>query len=85
LGCVLILAEDLEGLKRISARLKKRNDAAVRHRPKLDQRKRPKGPEWAKLMNARRMLVQPVAERRRLARRAAILRWRAVKEAARRP
>jgi hypothetical protein len=90
LGAKLMLVEDLEGLRKISSRLEKRDERAVRQQAVGKRKKRrvyPKlGPEWGRMMAARRVLSQSPRERSRIARVAGLsrwLKWRDIKEAAR--
>jgi len=83
LGLMLIVVEDAEMLARIASQMQLRErpiPADADHKmPTTKRRKRwrfPKGPEFAKLMRARSLVKMSDAERRRLARRAARLRWR---------
>jgi hypothetical protein len=75
LGVKLIMVEDSDALRRIGPRLKKRNDASVRYASGRARKKRKLGPEWGKLMAARRVLSQSPSERSQIARRAAVIRW----------
>jgi hypothetical protein len=79
LGLCLVVTEDLEALRRISSRLKKRNDASVRMPTK--KRRKKLGPEWGRLMNAKRHLALSPRRRSELSRQASLVRWRDVKNA----
>jgi hypothetical protein len=84
LGVKLIMVEDRDALRRIGPRLTKRNAASVRYASARARKKRPKlGPEWGRMMAARRVLSQSPSERSRIARKAAIIRWKDVKDAMR--
>jgi hypothetical protein len=77
LGLALVVVEDHEGLRRISHRLKKRNHASVR----MPTRKRHKrlGPEWGRLMSAKRNLKLSPRRRSQISRHAAEVKWRAIR------
>jgi hypothetical protein len=87
LGVKLIMVENLDALRRFAPRLTKRNAASVRYASGRTRKKRPKlGPEWGKVMAARRVLSQSPSERSRIARLAAVsrwIKWRDIKEATR--
>jgi hypothetical protein len=82
LGLCLQVVEDPAAMARIGPRLKRRNDASVRYASGKRRRKRPKlGPQWARLMNAKRTLALSPMRRTELSRQAARVRWRDVKAA----
>ena len=84
LGVKLIMVENLDALRRFAPRLTKRNAASVRYASGRTRKKRPKlGPKWGKLMAARRVLSQSPRQRSQIARRAAVIRWKDVRETVR--
>jgi hypothetical protein len=80
LGLVLIVAEDSESL----ARLAERTEASRKMRATTKTRRHrfPKGPEFARIMAARRALKQTPRQRSASARRAAKARWSKAAKAA---
>jgi hypothetical protein len=81
LGLCLQVVEDPAAMARIGPRLTKRHAASVRYASGRRRKKRPKlGPEWGKLMAARRVLSQSPSERSQIAKRAAVIRWSVVKQ-----
>jgi hypothetical protein len=87
LGLCLQVVEDQAAMARIGPRLTKRHAASVRYASGRRRKKRPKlGPEWGRLMAARRILSQSPSERSRIAALAAErrwLKWRDIKETVR--
>ena len=76
LGLRLLVAEDAETMRQFAPRLEKRQRASVRVASGKRRKKRPKlGPEWARLMNARRSLLLSPTKRKRIAKHAALVRW----------
>jgi hypothetical protein len=84
MGCALILVEDLAQVERIRKRLVKRKwwpkDKHAFHTMPTTRRRRrwtfPSGPEFAKLMNARRNCALDPHQRSAISRKAAKARWR---------
>jgi hypothetical protein len=86
LGLCLQVVEDPAAMARIGPRLTKRNAASVRYANGRTRKKRPElDSAWGKRMAALRVLTQTPCERSRIARLAAVSRWkwRDIKEATR--
>lgn len=81
LGIALVVVEDLEAVRRITSRLKKREHAGLRVLAKGKRKARRYSafrlaPEFAKLVRANQLLNQSGSERKRIAKTAARARWR---------
>lgn len=85
MGLMLIVVEDVETLTRITKRMEKRQrpvaDASESMLPKRKRNRRGfRGSDASRVLNARRSLVLPEVKRRRIAKGAALARWRRKKD-----
>ena len=82
LGLAIVVTEDPDALRRISARLEKRHNASVRDAHARNRRKpRRIGTERARRLAELRVLSQSPRRRSQVAKRAAVIRWSDVKKA----